>query len=149
MGGVFRSKFTDLVPKSPLHRRRPPRFKLLLPGLGVRIPTSVIFFECAVFGKHGVGKLRIHVHDESPPGFRIIALQCARADDRGTNDTAMLSRRSAQAVGSRGEPDNICSFLRVIRFWPQRSFGNFHSTRLSASVTDWAMETWYLPRLHE
>jgi hypothetical protein len=46
--------------------------------LGVRIPTSVILFECAVLGEHGVGKLRIHVDDESPPGFRIIVLQCAR-----------------------------------------------------------------------
>jgi hypothetical protein len=53
--------------KSPLLHRRPPCLKLLLQGLGVRIPKSVILFERAVLGEHGVSKLRIRVHDESSP----------------------------------------------------------------------------------
>jgi len=52
---------------SPLLHRRPPCLKLLLQGLGVRIPKSVILFERAVLGEHGVIKLRIRVHDESSP----------------------------------------------------------------------------------
>jgi hypothetical protein len=53
--------------KSPLLHRRPPCLKLLLQGLGVRIPKSAILFERAVLGEHGVSKLRIRVHDESSP----------------------------------------------------------------------------------
>ena len=37
--------------KSPLLHRRPPCLKLLLQGLGVRIPKSVILFERAVLGE--------------------------------------------------------------------------------------------------
>jgi len=32
---------------------------------------------------------------------------------------------------------------------PKRSFEAFNSTCLSALVTDWAMEAWYHPSMHE
>jgi hypothetical protein len=35
----------------------------------------------------------------------------------------------------------------MIEFDPHWSFESIHSTRLSASVTDWAMETWYHPSI--
>ena len=49
--------------------------------------------------------------------------------------------RYAAAFG--GKPEKDLHVLSFTGFETERSFGSIHSTRLSALVTDRAMEAWY------